>query len=246
VKPAALILHGLLMGAALLASAPAAAQVDEAYKPTGRRTAVPVAKADPSLARRLLKGVAHCIQRRHPDMVTRFLATSDRLSPSLDALGGSDAALAGMEFSKCLSDTKAGYELNVEMRFNAPALRAALTEEAFLASNPRKFALPQGAAEGVADRFFVESARITQARALGAFADCVTFTATNEADALLRTAPGSVQETAGAQALAPAISACLPNGQSANLTANSIREIAADSLWERSRAAGGSAAGKVQ
>lgn len=224
-----------VMAVELLAVPAAFAQRPEPYTRTGSRIAKDPETLGSGPARQIVKDMARCVHRRNPELAERFLKASDPRTVDYESLGfvaGEAPRILDME--KCKGETRLGYELRSMMRMSTPLFRMALAEESYLARNSRPITISEDSEEILSNRYFVLDADIEQKRALGAFADCTVFHAPAEADRLLRTTPGSQQEVAAAQALVPALSQCLVEGQEVALDVKGIREFAADGLWSRS------------
>jgi len=233
-----------LLGAGLIA--PALAQnTNHTYRPTGTRIVQEPEPADPDLARRLVKLTGSCVNRRFPDGAVALLrgGNADAFAYAAQGIRNEDNE-SPLGLSECLHEALNGAQLSTEMRIPERNLRIALAEDAYLRRHPQPLVIAPGSPGTLAGRAVIGGSSPEQARAMGLFADCLVFTAPAEADSLLRGPVGGDEERANARALAPAIGACLANGQQVNFTPTTIREYVADGLWARSEAM--AAAGTAQ
>lgn len=212
---------------------PAAAQ--DNYRPTGTRISQAPQRAEPAVARRLMKSTARCVYRRNEATALVFLRATDPVSAPFEVLGNSYDAIEGrLNLGECMGEATMLEQTQGQMAIPSRALRASLAEESYLARHQTALVHASDAPEILTNRPFRASENEAQARGLAAFADCVVFHAPAEADALLRASVGTDDERAKARMLVPALSQCLTAGQEADLSTGGIREMVADGLWARS------------
>lgn len=179
------------------------------------------------------KGMPLCLYEQWRGRSARLLESSDPVTINFSRAGlvNSDDTMAIP--ATCLGAMKAGGLKEFDMGGLGP-VRSLLAEDAYLAANDRPLSIPQGAQEAVERSFVAQGEELQQARALAAFADCVTYHAPVESDALLRTGRATPEEYAAVNTLAPTLGQCLTQGQNLSLTASRVRALVADGLWSRS------------
>ncbi len=201
----------------------------------GSRIAQKPETMDLDAARQMRKHFARCIYERHAKLADRYLVSSDPTDVDFDMLGiGSDDLHDQFSLSECLTRAMTINQSKVLMRFDQRLLRPLLAEEAYLKQNKQALSLTTDAEIYLSGRRFVSASMDTRAKALGAFADCVIYQAPAVSDAMLRAKPASSDESKAVQALVPALSACIVEGQQVSLTADTIRSLVAEGLWARS------------
>ncbi|MDX8358256.1 hypothetical protein [Sphingopyxis terrae] len=178
------------------------------------------------------KNFGRCIYGRIPDRVDKLLENSDPEDIEYYAVDttperfwqtiGKDNFCGGL--NSAVSERR-------QLTISTTAFRSMMLEEAYLARFQKPPTLPADATEMTDRRYMTEGA--TSARALGQFADCLVFRDAAGADTLLRTMPGSDEESAAARAMAPTLGACLMQGQKLTLNVANVRAFAADGLWTR-------------
>lgn len=223
-----------LMVVGMFFSTGAKAQL-ESEPDTGSRIAKDAQEMQKTKVRVLMKDVARCVYVKHPDLVLRLLQSSDAGAVDFDRLGFKEGDfLKRFSLSTCLSRSMDRGMSLAQLRLNATVLRSALAEEAYLSARRRTPGIiPEGQPETLLNRYFTSSDNSANSRAFGAFTDCVVYKAPQEADAVLRTQPGSQQEKGAVRALIPALSSCIVKDQEMTLTESGIRTIVADGLWSR-------------
>ena len=226
------LVSGLILGAALAAS-PVYAQLEPETQ-LGSRIPVKPRSVEPDQAGRIKQAFARCLFLKQPIKIAALLYHSDPLS-----IDGEAAGFKGENLSKdlgmdgCLGDQVGFDQLALSMKTSSAVIRAMLQEAAYLALFQRAAQLAPDAAEDVGRLFISTGEQLPSARAMGFFADCVVFRDASGADNVLRTLPDSAEERAAAKALAPALGACLVEGQTLSLKPANIRIFAADGLWTR-------------
>lgn len=198
----------------------------------GTRFQTKPTQVNPEEAGVVRKSFARCLYNRAPARVDKLLENSD---PE-----GIEYFAAGTTAERFRSDVGIDYCLHFEsaasdarqLTMSNTAFRSAMLEEAYLARFKTAPALPEDATEIISDRRYITEGS-TSARALGRFADCLIFHSAADADALLRTMPGSDGEKQAARAMAPALGGCLMRGQTLSLNTANVRAFAADGLWTR-------------
>lgn len=226
----------LRMTAATLAClAPASAQAQlEPTTQLGSRIPVKPTVVDPVRAGIVKKGFARCLFVKNGAKASTLLENSDPVTVDFSKIkmpGDDVGKYLGME--TCLGDQADGTQSALGYRFSPIQLRTMLQEEAYLAAHKKPPALPAGSAEPVQRNYFSDGDKLSAAQGLGGYSDCLVFNDTKNADAILRTMPGSKEERVAAKALGPTLGACLVQGQSLTLTPSSIRGFVADGLWTR-------------
>lgn len=215
---------------ALILSVAAQAQIKPAagIAPLVAERPEPIGKAEAGVIR---KNFASCMYRKAPEKAQLLLEHSD--------MGGVD--LAGAKIKSVTSDFKmdkclarqAGDANGLGLRFSWLVLRDLLAEEAYLARNATAPSLP-ATPTPLAATFVSRGEALPRAQQMMDLADCVAIHDLAAADALLRTTtPASAQESVAARALAPALAACLVQGQTVSLTPGSIRAFVAFAMWNR-------------
>lgn len=224
-----------MTAASLLCLAPANAQAQ--LKPEtqlGSRIPVKPSVVGPERAGIVKKGFARCLYVNNRGKTPALLENSDPATVDFGKIKMPNDDIGkylGME--TCLGDQASGAQSAIGFRFSPIQLRAMLQEESYLDANKQAPTLPAGSVEPVQRNYFSDADKLGVAKASGAFSDCLVFNDTKNADAILRTMPGSKDERAAAQALGPTLGACLAQGQSLSLSPSSIRGFAADGLWTR-------------
>lgn len=198
---------------------------------TGSRIPVKPEAISPAQAAVLAKSFAKCIYRTSQAKATALLINSDLGSVNLAGARIRDLDL-DLNMSRCLDDEVTSDLQARTARFPMVVLRDLVAEEAYLAANPvaARLATPPAA---IRPRFVSTGPALAKAQMLHVFADCAIVESVSSADDLLRTEPGSVEERAAARALAPALGACLAEGQQIELTPRSIRSFVAYAMWFR-------------
>lgn len=224
-----------ISAASLFCLAPVGAQAQlEPTTQLGSRIPVKPEAMDPVRAGVVKKGFARCLYERNSAKAPILLENSDPMSLDYSKVEMPDDNIGKyLGMANCLGDQADGTQSAIGFRFSPSQLRAMLQEESYLAANRKAPTLPSGSEELVQRDYVSQGDKLHTARSLGAFADCLTFRDTRNADAILRTTPGSKNEMAAATALAPTLGACLTEGQSLSLTPSSIRGFVADGLWNR-------------
>jgi len=225
---------GALAGAAALSGSPAVAQLSP-QKPTGSILPRDPVAIDPDVVRRMQKVFGACIYARHRKQADLFLRHSEGNEADFEAIGfGSAQIQTRLSLPDCLGRAMTTMQSEVQLSFELSTLRSVLAEEAYLARHSAPLTIAEGATQAVSGRYFFSDNPADAGREVARFTDCVTFQAPVEADRLLRTRPASGEENSASQALVPAMSGCLFEGQEVNLTVPGIRAIVADGLWARS------------
>jgi hypothetical protein len=200
----------------------------------GSRIPVKPTKFGPVELGQMRKSVGRCAFGTNPVLARRIAEVGDPASVALESVQLSEKALGhDLALSRCMGGKASAQDTSLALSYDHTVLRSMLVEEIYLDSFPIAPSLPNEAAEKTDRNFVSEGDKLVQAKGLGAIEDCVTFNDTANADALLRTMPGSPQERVTAKALAPALSHCLSSGVQISLTPSSIRNMMADGLWNR-------------
>ena len=232
------ILAPIVTAVSLTVSAAAQDDIKPSQETGSRIFTAPKKAADPSLVARFSKRVARCtFSRIGSGSVDRFLRASDPMNTDFE---GTDIDWNRFDQAAqyCTEDRIEEYNADVrlaqlDLGLTPKRMRSLLLEEAYLAVRDTPVSIAEGEGE-ITDRTFVSvGSELVSAQGLGNFADCIVHRDATGADGLLRTEPGTSEETAAAQALAPVLGSCLIDGQTIEFTAASIRSIAADGLWSR-------------
>jgi len=177
------------------------------------------------------KHFAQCVYRSAKPKVVALLDHSDAVAVDLPGAHIKNVS-AELNMESCLGDEVGINENALGMKFSVNTLRDLLAEEAYLANDRTPPSLPS-AVPPLDAKFVSTGDGLARAQALTAFADCAVTGDLADADALLRTTPGSDQERAAAVALAPGLGKCLVQGQKVSLTPMSIRALLSYGLWTR-------------
>lgn len=221
--------------ASLLCLAPMSAHAQlEPTTQLGSRIPVKPTVVDPVRAGIVKKGFARCLYTKNGTKTPTLLENSDPVTVDFSKMKmPSDDIGKYLGMGTCLGDQADGTQSALGFRFSPTQLRSMLQEEAYLGAYKKPPTLPAGSVESVQRSYFSDGDKLRLAQGLGAYSDCLVFNDTKNADAVLRTMPGSKEERAAAQALGPTLGACLVQGQSMTLTPASIRGFVADGLWAR-------------
>lgn len=176
------------------------------------------------------KEFARCVYRRSKAKVVAFLNNSDPVTVII----AKDSKTIGVQRSmdECLGREVRPMETVLQMRFTHEFLRDLMAEEAYLATNETAPQLPP-APLPLQQRFVSTGEDLLKAQGIASFTDCAILRNVSHADALLRTMPGSREESVAAKTIAPALGACLVQGQNVKLTAGIIRGLVAFAMWTR-------------
>lgn len=223
-----------LVGATCMA-APCAALAHDEYRrddgsQVGTRFKQQPKVTDEALQRQQTNYIALCVQKSVPNRVDWFLRNSDDkeyVHPK-----GSHSIGTYLVIDQCLGDTMNGMTLESTFFMSTSSIRGLLSEQAYLAGRPAYVVAPEGAVMP-ARSYIATGDELPSARGLGEFEDCIAITDPADADALLRTKPASLEEMTAARALAPTLGTCLPKGQTLSFTAQNVRSIAAEGMWQR-------------
>ena len=193
---------------------------------------------DPALVARYSKAVARCTyQRMGDEAIGRFLAASD--PKTIDAERGDVPMRRVIRATEgCMNARYEDYNADMRsarlmMSVSSPRMRALLMEEAYLDHHGRALEIAPEAGELTRRTFVSTGDNLASAQGVARYADCVVYRQSRAADQLLRTEPGSADEAAKAQALAPVLGECLIDGPTIEFTPGSIRALVADGLWAR-------------
>lgn len=198
---------------------------------TGSLIPVKPTSVDPKTAAVVKKNFARCVYAKAPAKAQLLLEHSDMLGVNTYGTSLTDYNKDfGME--NCLSKQVGDNQDALGYKFSPLILRDLMAEEAYLAKNKVAPTLPAEPTPLAATYVSVGDA-LPRATAITAFVDCVVLRDVAHADALLRTVPASNAEHDAAAALAPALGACLTQGQSMVLHADGVRSMIAFGMWNR-------------
>lgn len=202
---------------------------------TGSRFAKAAEQIEQTKLRIMMKDMARCVFSKQPNLVRKLLQSSDVGGVDFERLGVSEPNLIKrFPLSTCLVRSMDDQVSTAQLNLNTTTLRSVLAEEVYLSEYNTPIEIPDGQSETLANRYFTPSDNNAKSAAFGAFTDCVVYKSPQDADAVLRTRPGSEQEKTAVRALIPALSACIIKDQEVTLTEAGIRTIVADGLWSRS------------
>lgn len=224
-------LTATISGAAFAASTGVVAQIAP-VTPTGSHLAREPEAVELQTVRRMQKVLGDCIYANEAEAADHFLASSDPVNVDYARLGyGVPEMAEELDLDRCLGRAMRIGQQRVEMRTNPGIVRSLLAEEAYLERHD-EFPSAASLASGlVARRYFVSGQGEALARARATLADCIVVNAPAQADALIRSAPGTERERAAALALDDALSACMANWQPSTVTVGDLRAVVADGLW---------------
>jgi len=223
-----MLLPGLLVG---LAPAAAFGQLKPEVQ-TGTRIPLAPEAVQAKEAGVIKKAFGRCIYESNKTAAAAILSHSDGMTVDLQGAKITDLDRA-LRMSDCLGEQASGTQSALGFKFGREMLRGLLAEATYLAGHSAAPTLAAGAVEVIDRNYVSDSDKLPQARALGAFADCIVFNDVAGSDALLRTIPASTGERAAARALAPSLGKCLDQGTELSMTPASIRGYVADGLWNR-------------
>lgn len=244
----------VVLGAASLSFGSLAAAQDGPLEPEsklGSRVPQEADKLEKDVVRVMLRDMARCIENRNPEQSRELLRNSDPTAVAFHSMSfAADELHRELSLTHCLEFVMSNSAIKTQLRFSPSTLRGMLAEAVYLADNESAIEVSEGAPEFLPNRFFAAALIDPKVQAMGAFADCVVYTAPTDADALLRTRPGTGDERQVIQALVPALSNCIVEGQEMAFEIGNIRAIVADGLWSRSyygpKVPGGDANGAAQ
>ena len=218
------------IGAAVLAALIAGCAVPAAARPTGQ---APQASADPRNPA-LMRDFANCLYVTDPAKAEYFLEHSDAYA--VGPFPGLDNVEAYLGVGQCRARQPAAFAA-INYKPSIVTLRGMLAEQAYLARNAA-YPGPKGIV--AIRRYYVspDPKVNANARGMALFSDCLVSSDSENADALLRTVPGSDAERAAAQLIAPALGKCLLGGQTIPFKPQDVRWFAAEGLWQRYLAPG--------
>jgi len=218
--------------AAFLAVAPfpALAQLKPELQ-TGSMIPVQPKVVDPKDAGIVRKHFARCVYRSSRAKVAALLANSDPID--VDMAGAKIANLQrDLDMEHCLGAEVGVNQYALSMKFSPGVLRDLLAEEAYLEVNRSTPQLSETPSP-VQAKFVSLGDTLARARSMVNFTDCTILKDVANADALLRTMPGSTAERTTALALAPALGSCLDKGLQVSLSPSGIRGFIAYAMWNR-------------
>lgn len=216
---------------------------------TGSRQRQAYKSVSAETAGQINKDFARCVYRRNRKSVSELLAKSnfmrfdedismaDLIKSKQNEGANRTSAVQQFKLDDCLGNAANN---NIKLHMTASNFRSMMAEEVYLAANEEVPRLSTDAVEHVTRNELKlkvptpeKEAAMVQAQAMNALVDCVTFKATQGADMLLRTVPGTSPERAAAIALAPVFGDCMVQGQTFKMTPLTIRALVADGMWAR-------------
>jgi hypothetical protein len=224
---------GIAGALAALAGTPVGAQLTP-ERQLGSR--IPVAPRPVAVSRggQLLRDFARCILQRNQAGSTALIVHSDPATVDLRAAGMDEKTVGKtLHLEDCLGQQMNADDNAMAFQFSPVRLRSLLQEEAYLAAHPVAPTPPPAMTEAIGRTFVSGPEDLPRAKALAAFADCLSFADPINADALVRATAGSVAEQAALAAITPSLGKCVVQGQSVKLNRATVRAFAADGLWTR-------------
>lgn len=223
----------------VLSHGPAASAQDEAFTGpdirTGTRFKQVPETADQAEARGLQKRIAKCVFFRNKDTVRELLAHSDMDRIDFAAFDQeAETLFDDLDVAECMGTVMRSSQYRMYMRIPYPTLRNLLAEEVYLQDNKGGVVLPANAPRDLDSRYGYQRLNPRTA-ALTQVGDCMTHSSIDDTHAFLESRPGSRDEVAAFEALAPTVIACLDTSEDeVALPISMIRQITADALWARS------------
>ena len=216
---------------AIAAVLPSAGSAQLSFSPeTGSHIPKAPLVADAALAGQVRKDFAHCIFMVSSQRAVRLLEHSNLIAVDLKAAGIGNIIRA-FPMESCLGRQMNQTEAQLGMMVSADRLRDILAEEAYLSVRREPPSRPSAMA--ALPLYLGAGDDATRAQAMQQFVDCAVLGSLSEADALLRTLPGSGGERTAAAKLGPALGACLKQGDKIALTTATVRSFVAFGLWSR-------------
>jgi hypothetical protein len=217
----------------LASSVPVAAVQLEPEAPIGSLIKRKPKEVDPVRAGASVNAFARCTYGRKPDMVRKLLTHSDPVVVDrIEAEVSKIYSGPQTQIKECLGQEFDVDTAALELSVSPGRLRILLMEEDYLARN-RGPIVADPTAPPPARNFVSTDVDLERAQAIARFSDCLVFRDATLADALLRTTPASDEERTAARALAPALGACLLQGEQMKLTPSAVRVYAVEGLWAR-------------
>ena len=173
------------------------------------------------------QSITRCTVERSPQKADYFLHHSDDFATEKSI---HDYAKY-LSFDECF-EAVASSSAETHFQFKLILIRRWLAEQSYLADNVK---LPRETGPAAtADRiFYAKDKALIAAQTYSVFADCIVARDAAGADRLGRTKWNSADELASAQAMAPALSGCVPVGAKMSFRQEDIRGLAAQGLWQR-------------
>ena len=234
VKP--VIACAIAMGLAMPASAQR--QDGEAFNDnseivTGSRFKRAPETASQSDARQMQRDVARCVFDRNKSESRELLAHSSSSRIDFDAIA-LDPADFFDEFNvgDCIGRAMRGSTYRMRMSIQYGTLRNLLAEEAYVRDNSDGVEIPAGAPVNLENRYKYDQLDVRTA-VLAELSDCIVHAQPVEADAFIRTRPGSKDEGEAIEALSPSLGPCLGGEAPPEVGASLVRQVIADGLWSR-------------
>lgn len=175
----------------------------------------------------VLRSMGACVDRLDPAAARALLRSAPRSKDEARLVNGMQSRL-----QECFHTDAVGIE------FTATALRGATAEGAYLKAFPTR---PDGAllssGQAAVPVSWIEAYRkspeIGPGLALHMTASCIVDAALGEADALVRSVPGSPEEGSGFDAVVTHVGPCVNQGRSFSVTKASLRALLAEALYDR-------------
>ena len=223
----------LLIAGLVFKASPAAAQLGPEVQ-TGSRIPVKPKLVSPRDAGIVRKRTGRCLLEKMVVLSRRILEFSDSVTIDWAEVGMTRSKFSKLDAAEeCLGQGFDGAQSSLGFTFTDQTLKALLQEEAYLKEFSAAPMLGEDAKESLERSYFSPEKALPAARGFDVFSDCVVYRDTPGSDALLRTSIATKEELTAAQALGPALGACLQQGQEVALTPMNIRMIVANGLWTR-------------
>jgi hypothetical protein len=177
-----------------------------------------------------------CLVDKSKDGVSKLLEHSDSLGTDFVGMGVQPQMFM-FSFRMDLCQKYANQQVTGPLFLKPGALRNLFMEQAYLAkyqAAPKPLLNEKGEPTLAPARIFASKGDLLpQAVAYAQLADCTAANGSELADKVLRTPVGLPAEREAAVALAPIIGQCVTQGQNIALTADTIRALAAEGMWQR-------------
>ena len=180
-------------------------------------------------SRTMVDQLSRCLWNRSNEKGLDLLARTDFGFLSFDQIGVDDVAEI-YPIETCMGRVARNANSSIMLRYDAPSMRSWYLQAAYFDMFEDE---PGWIRPGyvVAEREYPLSSDNAAVRTAMIFADCVVAQDPHGADYFFRTAAGSETEIAALQEIVPAISACLPQGQSMEIDPNAMRQWLGEGLW---------------
>lgn len=190
--------------------------------------------AQRSRSRTMVDQLARCLWNRSNENGLDLLSRTDFGFMTFSQIGLEGEEIGdNYAIDTCMSRVARNASSSVMLRFDAPSIRQWYIQAAYFDYYEDG---PEWVQPGytVAEREFPLSENDQPVQVAMAFADCMVAQDPFGADYLFRTAPDSDEEFAAIEALVPAMSPCLPQGQELEIDPRALRIWVGEGLWHAS------------